>query len=260
MAHQPTVRRLSVTAIKGFRLRHPEAITLTAGGAVGDRDFMLVDDTDRVFSITRTGVFLPYWSHLDAATGLLSVGRGEHAQLTDRPQLGAQVHAHLFGERYVDGRHVEGPWDALFSALAGISLRLVRTDTPSGGFDLHPVTVLAEASVAALGPESDGAPLDSRRFRLLITCDGLDPFAEEAWEGAELTVGSAVLRMGGPVPRCAAVQRHPDDPGKKLNTLRRLHEVRGSQSSELGRTLNLGVYAEVLSPGTVSLGDRFEPR
>jgi uncharacterized protein YcbX len=122
------------------------------------------------------------------------------------------------------------------------------------------VTVLAEASVAALGPESDGAPLDQRRFRLLITCDGLDAFAEEAWEGAELTVGSAVLRMGGPVPRCAAVQRHPDDPGKKLNTLRRLHDVRGSQPSELGRTLNLGAYAEVLRPGTVSLGDRFEPR
>ena len=79
---------------------------------------------------------------------------------------------------------------------------------------------------------------------MLIIYSGLEAFAEDGWEGAELAAGSARLRVGGPVPRCAAVQRHPDDPGGKLDTLRRLRVIRGVQPSELGRTLNLGVYAE----------------
>lgn len=252
---QPAVTQLSTTAIKGFRLHHPTSIVLTAGGAVGDRDFLLVDETNRAFSVTRTGVFLPYWSHLDPDTQVLTVGREDRVCLESPVVRGEPVHAHLFGDRYVDGHRVVGPWDAFFTDLAGVPLRLVRTSAPSGGFDLHPVTLLSEASVAALGQEADGASLDPRVFRLLIRCGGLEPFAEDGWSGAEVSVGSAVLRMGGPVPRCASVQRHPDRPDEKLTTLRRLNAVRGAQPSELGQTLNLGVYAEVLQPGVVTLGD-----
>ena len=255
----PTVTQFNTTAIKGFRLHHPESITLTGGGAVGDRDFLIVDETGRSFSVTRTGAFLPYWSRFDAETQTLSVGREDRTCLESPVTRAEPVHAHLFGDRYVDGHHVEGPWDAFFSGVAGAAVRLVRTSTPSGGYDLHSVTLLSEASVAALGQEKDESPLDARRFRLLMTCDGLEAFAEEGWEGMELAVGSAVLRMGGPVPRCAAIQHHPDHPEANLNTLRRIHAVRGVRPSELGPKLNLGVYAEVLQPGTVSLGDQLRP-
>jgi hypothetical protein len=60
--------------------------------------------------------------------------------------------------------------------------------------------------------------------------------------------GSAVLRVGGPVPRWAAIRHHPDDQDANLNTLRRIHAVRGVRPSELGPKLNLDVYAEVLEP------------
>jgi uncharacterized protein YcbX len=252
---RPAVTQLSTTAIKGFRLHHPRSIALNAGGAAGDRDFLLVDETGRSYSVTRTGAFLPYWSRLDADTEVLSVGRDDRTSLEGPVHRGPPVRAHLFGDRYVDGHHVEGPWDAFFSDVAGVPLRLVRTSAPSGGFDVHPVTLLSEASVAALVEATGSEPLDPRVFRLLIRCNGLEPFAEEGWNDAEVSVGSAVLRMGGPVPRCAAVQRHPDQPDLKLDTLRQLNAVRGRQPSELGRTLNLGVYAEVLRPGVVSVGD-----
>jgi uncharacterized protein YcbX len=252
----PTVTQLNITAIKGFRLCHPESITLTAGGATGNRDFLLVDEADRSFSVTRSGAFLPYWSHFDADSQMLSVGLDNRTCLEHPVYRGEPVHARLFGDHYVDGHYVEGPWPAFFSSVAGAPLRLVRTCTPSGGFDLHPVTLLSEASVAALGQEKDDQLLDSRRFRMLIICSGLEAFAEDGWKGAELAVGSARLRIGGPVPRCAAVQRHPDDPGGKLDTLRRLRVIRGVQPSELGRTLNLGVYAEVTQPGMVFVGDQ----
>jgi uncharacterized protein YcbX len=254
------VTQLNTTAIKGFRLHHPESIMLTAGGAAGDRDFLLVDEAGRSFSVTRTGAFLPYWSRLDVQTQMLSVGTKDRTCLEGLVNLGEPVRAHLFGDRYVDGHYVEGSWDEFFSGVAGVPLRLVRTEAPSGGFDLHPVTLLSEASVAAVDAGHHSGALDPRVFRLLIICNGLEPFAEECWTGARLSVGSAVLQVGGPVPRCAAVQRHPDQPDVKLNTLRQLHAVRGSQQSELGRTLNLGVYAEVEQPGTVALGDQLSLR
>ena len=255
----PVVTQLSTTAIKGFRLHHPHSITLTAGGVVGDRDFLLVDDDHRSFSVTRTGAFLPYWSHFDPQTQVLSVGRDAQTRLAEQVRTAGPVHARLFAEHYVDGHWVDGPWDAFFSELAGQSVHLVRTTAASDGYDLHPLTLLSEASVAALGREPDGSSMDPRRFRLLISCDAEPAFAEDGWAGTEAEVGSAVLRFGGSVPRCAAVQHHPDHPDHKVNTLRRINQVRGVGPSELGTGLNLGVYAEVRRPGTITVGDELRP-
>jgi hypothetical protein len=253
------VTRLAVTAIKGFALRHPASVILTGTGAVGNREFLLVDEDDELLSVTRSGAFLPYWSTFDPAGGTLTIGRGRKTVLSAPARPGGPVRAHLFGDRFVEGVRVDGPWQEVLSAIAGQPVRLVRAREPSGGYDVHPVTVMAQASAAALGTERDGAALDGRRFRMLLTVDGLDAFGEDRWEGTEVTVGSATLRIGGPVPRCAAIQRHPDDPGRAVNALRRINEVRGPQPSESGRTLNLGVYATVSVPGTVSVGDPLLP-
>lgn len=197
----PTLTALAVTAVKGFRLTHPSSVILTAGGAVGDRDFLVVDADDRLLSVTRSGAFLHYWSRFDPATGVLAVGRGSSPELAAPVRLGEPVRAHLFGDRHVGAARVTGPWDAFLSALAGVPVRLVRALEPSGGYDVHPVTLLSEASVAALGTEADGSPLDPRRFRLLLTCAGPGPFEEDSWTGREVALGSAVLRIG---VRCRA--------------------------------------------------------
>jgi len=48
-----TITRLSVTAVKGLSLHHPDSIDLTMHGAAGDRLFYLVDDTGTLQSCTR---------------------------------------------------------------------------------------------------------------------------------------------------------------------------------------------------------------
>jgi uncharacterized protein len=249
------VEELGVTAIKGLGLCHPEQARLEETGAVGDRDFFLVDEDLELHSVGRFGDLLTSWSRFDPTSGVLAVGRGCDVLLEDVVERGEPVRAHLWGQRFQDGYVVPGPWAALLSELAGTSLRLVRAVTPSGGQDVHPVTLVARSSVESLGREPDGRPLSVRRFRMTMVLAGADPHAEAAWSGAELEVGSARLRVGGEVPRCPAVQRRPEDGAAGVNALRMIAQSRGPRPSEEGRTLNLGVYAEVLRPGTVSVGD-----
>lgn len=252
---EPQITQLAVTAVKGFGMQLPAVVALEAGGAVGNRDFFLADEDRKLFSVTRSGVFLPYWSVHDQLLSVLSIGRGDEVIHSDEIQLGPEFESHFFGSRYVTGHEVLGQWSEVLSEIAGRRLILARTAVPAGGFDVEPITLVSEESVAALGQEADGATLDERRFRLLLTVGGVDAFEEDGWAGREIAVGTAVVRMGGPVPRCAGVQLHPDEGTRGVNTLRMINDVRGVQTHEGGRALNLGVYAEVLQPGVVRRGD-----
>jgi uncharacterized protein YcbX len=252
----PTVSELSATAIKGFGLQHPPRLLLGHAGPPGNRDFFLVDTDDRLVSVTATGCFLPYWSTFAPDPGVLTIGRGEEVVHSAEVGTGAPLRAHFFGSRYADGTLVDRQWDRLLSEISGRDLRLVRTAEPSAGYDVHPVTLMARASATALGRELDGSALDGRRFRMTVTVDGLEAFAEDRWSGSQVRLGGCVLRVGGPVSRCVAVHRRPADGRKDLHTLRMINQVRGVGPSEFGSTLNLGVYGEVLQPGWVKVGDR----
>ena len=253
-----TVSRLAVTPVKGFGLREVDQVWLTAQGVPGDRVFFLADDDAKLFSATRSAAFLPYWTTFDVDRGLLTVGRGGDVLISEVVQLAEPLRAHFFGDRYADGHVVGGPWQRWLTEVAGVPLRLVMVDEPGGGYDVHPVTLVSERSVATLGQEVDGGPLDGRRFRMTVTVDGVAAFAEDGWEGRTLRLGDALLRCGGPVKRCAAVQKQPDGRAERVNALRLINDVRGVSESEQGRGLHLGVYARALRPGTVRVGDRVE--
>lgn len=248
------VSRLAVTAIKGFGIREVDEIDLRRYGAVGNRDFFVVDEKYALYSVTRTASFMPYWSAVDG-DGLLYVGRHTEPLHHGEIELGASLRSHFFKDRFVDGRRVLGPWDELLSDIAGRRVHLIKATKPSGGYDVHPATVHSEASVSALGTESDGDRLDPRRFRMLITCDGVEAFEEDTWSGRSATIGGCAVMVGGPVPRCVAVQRNAFDGSAGVNTLRLIRQRRGVGTSELGRGLNLGVYARVTSEGRVRVGD-----
>ena len=58
-----------------------------------------------------------------------------------------------------------------------------------------------------------------------------------------------------PTPRCAVPSASPDTGVRDRDVLRELIEKRGSVDGEAC----LGVYAEVLEPGIVRVGDVLEP-
>jgi uncharacterized protein YcbX len=251
----PAVTRLSTTPIKGFALSHPDTIELDSNGAVGDRDFFVVDDKSRLLSITRTGEFASWRAVFDRRSDLLEI-MSEDGQRLAAPATGSRPLAVDFsGTRPIPGHLVEGPWNDWLSEIAGQPVFLVRTETPGAAFDEYPMTMLSDESVAELGRHAPDGSIDARRFRMLIGFSGVSAYAEETWHGQTVRIGSAALRMGGPVPRCNATTRNPDSGDSDLKTLHLIHQHRGRQTNEFGDGLNLGVYAEVVTPGTISVGD-----
>lgn len=252
-----TVAQLYTTATKGFALREVEHIQVTASGIAGNREFFLVDVDERLYSVPKDPIFLDYWTTYDPLSNTFRVGQRTivHTEAEVRP-IGP-LRPFQFDERTVMGRWTPGPWDEWFSELAGRNLRLVRCAEPGAGGDVHPVTIVSSASIRTLGYEVDGQPVDGRRFRLNMTLElGPDPYREDSWADRVLVVGGCSLKVISGVPRCVAVEHRPYDGDRALQVQRRIREVRGATPSESGPAVLFGMYAGVVSPGPVRVGDR----
>ena len=251
----PQITRLFTTPVKGFALHSVDAVELDNNGAIGDRDFFMVDDDQRLVSITRIGTFASWRADFDSTSDVLTMTSSDGRRLESPTPLGAVVVGQFFDDRTVKGRVVEGPWNTWLSEAAERPLTLVRADTSGGAFDEHPVTLLADETVSELGKHAPDGTLDARRFRMLIGVDGVEPYAEDGWQGREVRVGGAELRVHGPVPRCNATTRNPDSGVRDVKTLALIEQQRGMQPNDSGEGLNCGVYAEVVRPGRISVGD-----
>jgi hypothetical protein len=121
---------------------------------------------------------------------------------------------------------------------------------------VHGVTLLGTSTLEALAAANSTESVDPRRFRLNIQFDGGEPLAEDTWDGRHVRIGTAVVRVGGPVKRCAATNRNPETGDSDLSTLQMIGAYRGRQETpEFGVGFYLGVYADVIEPGRVRVGD-----
>ncbi len=260
MSANARVTRLSTTPVKGLGLHHPDAILLQRAGAAGDRAFFVIDGRDRLISIWKTGRLVRFRAAHDSRSKRITLSTAEGVVCAGPIRPGAPVIADFYGKRKVAGTVVEGPWNAALSDAAGEPVRLVRADEPGAGHDEYPVTLLGEESVAELARRSGAGSVDARRFRMLISFSGLPAHAEDRWQGQTIEIGDAVVRVGGPVPRCAATTRDPDRGARDLPAVRMIRSYRGVQPNEFGRGVNFGVYADVVAEGAVRVGDPLRVR
>lgn len=251
----PHVTTLFTTPVKGFALHSVDSVDLDSNGAIGDRDFFMLDDQHSLVSITRIGTFASWRADFNRDTDTLTLQSADGQALEAPTPLGKSVVGQFYDDREVPGHVVEGPWSQWLSDAAGRPLTLVRTTASGGAFDEHPVTLLADESVVELGQHAPQGMLDARRFRMLIGFSGVEAYAEDTWNGRPLRIGAAELRVRGPVPRCNATTRDPDSGVRDVKTLRLIEEHRGQTPNDYGEGLNLGVYADVITAGKISVGD-----
>ncbi len=108
------------------------------------------------------------------------------------------------------------------------------------------VSIINLASVRAL-EKAIGQSIDPRRFRANIYFDSDIPFVEDHWMDHDIQIGGAVLQCVMKTKRCPATEVNPETGARDI---RIPYELR----QHFGR-LDIGVYAEVKSSGTVKLSD-----
>jgi uncharacterized protein len=125
--------------------------------------------------------------------------------------------------------------------------------SPPGTYhNAFPLLLLTTASLATLHGLAPASVIGVRRFRPSILLDaGTDTtgFVEQSWSGRHARLGTAVVEVGPPCPRCVMITRAFAEFPADRSLMRVL--VRENRQS-------LGVYASVVEPGLVRTGDTLE--
>lgn len=254
MTMQPRVVALAFTPVKGLRLVEHEQLVLGRDGVREDRRFYLVDERDRMVNGKQHGELSAVVARYDDPARRLELTFPDGSVAEGEVRHDGFVATRFFS-RTRAAHVVVGPWAQVLSEHVGRPLRLVEAADGGGAVDRGrsgAATLVSRGSLSRLAEEA-GAPIDARRFRMLIEVDGLDPHAEDAWVGAVVRIGAATVRFHGHVGRCLVTSRDPDSGAIDLPTLDLLGRYRREASTS--EPLALGIYGEVLERGSVRVGD-----
>lgn len=208
------------------------ALHLDARGVIGDRAFAVYGTDGKIGSGKSTRRF----RRMD---GLLecSVDVDEAGALWLRAPTGGPIAI------------PSAEADAALSDLVGEAVR-VEPERTVAHFDAGALHILSTSSLEWLADRLGGA-VPAARFRpnLVIQTPDAPPHVEDGWVGRRLAVGGAVLEITAPTERCVMVTM----PQPGLATDERILRLLARE-----RDACFGVYASVVVPGTVRLGDPIE--
>ena len=117
--------------------------------------------------------------------------------------------------------------------------------------DFAPLMLLSQQSLQSLASAAPDSQIDVRRFRpsLLVDAPSEEAFPEQSWIGKELKIGDVVLDLQMTCPRCVMTTHGFADLAKDTSVMRTI--VKQAEG-------NLGVYATVVQPGTIRVGDSIQ--
>jgi uncharacterized protein YcbX len=252
----PTAARFNLTPVKSTALQHPNEIVVSELGVEGDHRFMFLEADGTRPSTAAKASLLSLRTSYDPAAGTLSASFPDGwAAVEDISVRGVDVRVALY-DREVIGQLLDGPVADALSARLGRPIHLVRIDEPEYAGGRHRISMVSLASVRDLGRRGglDGDGPDPRRFRMSVELDGCEPYEEDSWKGQPVRLGEVVVQVGDGVSRCALTTMHPETGEKDFDTLRVLGGYR-----KRGTELLFGVYADVVEPGRIRVGDLVEP-
>jgi uncharacterized protein YcbX len=253
----PSIAWIATTPVKALAVDLVDEIALTEDGPLGDRLFYLVDENDRLVSNKGLGVLQQVHGTFDLDTRVLSMQMPDGSAVAAVVETGEAVETGFSGRSRLVARRVAGPWAEALSELTGKTIRVMAADTPAVDRGAKSVaTLLSTGSLRALGEELGVDDVDSRRFRMHFGVDGVDAHEEDTWLGKRVRIGDAVVIPQGNVGRCAVTTQHPDTGKPDLDTLKALARYRADLDTT--EPLPFGVYASVVQPGRVRVGDPVE--
>ncbi|UDY22774.1 MOSC domain-containing protein [Nocardioides sp. Kera G14] len=212
-SEQPAPLRLAargVSPVKGTRHLEVSHLDLRADGPTVDRRWCVVDVERRVVLRTvQNPELLRVVARLE--DGLLSLSTDGQPPLSAAAPASDETLTCDYWGRATELRLCSGPHSAWLSRHLGRPVRLAAA-APGAVVYGAPITLVTTASLEALASRSGLADLAQEwtRFRPTLLLHTTTPDEELHWQGRELTVGSALLRVGDPVPRCAVIDHHPE--------------------------------------------------
>lgn len=244
-----TIDRICRYPVKGLTAERLEQVAVRPGEALPeDRRFALAHGA------SQFDPFQPSWL---PKTNFLMLMRDEKlAQLDARFDAeSGLLTIHRAGKQVVRanatdplGRTMIGQFFASFmGASARGAVRLV--EAPGHMFSDHRAKVVSLINLASVRDLERviRAPVNPIRFRGNLYFDGAEPWAEFDWVGKDISVGDARLHVTQRIVRCAATNVDPESAARDLNIPRTLQKGYGHA--------DLGIYAEVTTPGVLRVGD-----
>ena len=247
---------IHVAPIKSLRIQARDSVMLGPTGVAEDRRFCIVDETGRWLNAKRVAAFVSVRPEVDEEARCLTLHMPDGRRVSGAIELGAPVAVRIYHHEE-PAHEVLCPFSDALSSLDGHAARLVRFDEVGLGVDRAEqggaATLLSAASLDALAEAAGDGPVDPRRFRMLFGVSGVPAHAEDSWIEREVRVGGAVIKPMGNVGRCAVTTLDPETGRSDLDTLHALARYRGE--AETTEPLPFGVWARVLAPGRVAVGD-----
>ena len=238
--------RYPVKSMLGERV---DALEIRDNDIAGDREWALVDERGRALAAKTVPQLLFAKATFRDGTVCITLPGGRevtagdpHAdealsEWLDRPVrlMQADPEVQCRYEVHTDPKNHDSP--------------LIEAEGPRGTFrdSRHPAHLLTTASLRAAAEHHPDGEWDARRFRpnLLIDTDG-GGFVEDDWVGSHVAVGEVVFEIRKRCGRCAI----PNRPQPGL-----VADVGIARSLARHHGLDLGVYAGIVQPGTVKVGD-----
>lgn len=243
--------------VKSFQGESLDSVDVDAAGLVGDRAWGVVENaTGKVWSAKRHGVLLEASARTTPDGPIITLPDGTVIEPDDASR-DARLSSWL-GEA-VSLRAASAADDKVYEASLQLDPDLEVFDmpmTPGRYLDLSPVHLLTTASLRAGAANHPGGNWSADRFRPSIVVevdeDVSEPtFVENDWVGCSVRIGEVTLDVVLPTVRCVMTTRvqPPKRLERDLDIFKTLNRVNQQ---------NLGVYANVTTPGTVRVGDAVE--
>ena len=122
--------------------------------------------------------------------------------------------------------------------------------------DVAPITIMTTAALAAMAQHHPEGRWEQPRFRSNLVLDVAGGgIVENDWIGRRLTIGNAVFEVTAPTPRCVMTTLPQGDLPRDRQILRTVARENRLEFAGLGIWACLGVYASVVEPGEIAVGD-----